>query len=532
MLAKQMNVLRLKFIAFLESRTVWQTRFLVFLAGALAALTMPPWGIFALWFPSCALWLFYLQQVNDWKKAIFIGWLWGFGFVLVGLYWIAFAFMVYPDRSGWLAPIMFFLVPALFSGYYACVAAAWKGLKFQFNIAGVLAFSCLFVISEYLRGILFTGYPWNLSAHSLFGSDVMLQFISIGGISGLSFCIIAMSSLVALILSKNIAKRSLFVAFAGALIIYMSLYAFGVFRLEKAGDEMVPDVVLRIVQPSIPQELKFRQGMLADGVQKYIDLSSQESLEEVSAVLWSEGSIPYFFSNRFYLKDELKRAVPANGYLLTGGFYGVHGYISSKAPPSHVYNSLFVVNNAGHIEDRYDKMHLLFLGEYSSFESIMPFNAESFDHVRFKRGKNKESHVIKVHGLPPFLPAICFEAIFPEEVMKNVGQEAEWILNITNDGWFGESAGPHQHLMASRLRTIELGMPMIRVANNGISAAIDGYGRIMFKTHINEVIAQDTPLPQKLVKKTIYNQFPQASIIFIILLTIGLWITNISIKRL
>lgn len=511
-------------IAFLQGRGKWQKRLLLCFAGAMAAWTMPPWFMLPLWVPSLAIWLFYAHHASGWKQAAAAGWWWGFGFFLFGLYWISYALTVEIARFGWLIPFALTLIPAILALYGAAISGVWKRCGFRLNLVGMLAFACLYTLLEYLRGMLFTGFPWNLAGHSLAVSDALLQFASVGGVFALSLMVICAGIVPAVLLNPTITKAGRICAYLIPILLVAGLYAFGQWRLQHADNRMVEGVTLRIVQASIPQRLKWQPEERVQGLLKHVQLSKETSLEGVTAVLWSETSIPYFFDNHFYLRDALRQAVPPNGFLLSGGIHKIEKDMLSDGVPFIPYNSLFAINDAALIDSRYDKRHLVPFGEYVPFRTWLPFTTIVYGGIDFEEGQGNA--MMHIEGLPPFRPLICYEAIFTQGVLQHTPERPDWFLNITNDGWFGDSAGPHQHITAARMRTIEYGIPMARVANSGISAMIDAYGRFIVYSDIGEISAMDTTLPVKIAEETLYGRHPRGVILLMVSFLVTLCVLN------
>jgi apolipoprotein N-acyltransferase len=318
--------------------------------------------------------------------------------------------------------------------------------------------------TEWLRGHIFTGFPWNPLAHVWAFATPLLQGASLVGVYGVgtfTFLILAapaagwrasLASLATVGLAGLVGQQ------------VMSQQASGSNAAATAGP------IVRIVQPNVPQAEKWRPEGRARELQRLIDLSRRDGFDRIAAVIWPETATPFLVQPGSSGLALLATAVPRGGYLLAGA---ARSGIDVK---DGVWNSLLAIDAAGEVVATYDKVHLVPFGEYIPFHKEWPPLTGLIGRGSYEEGKSFTT--LALPGLPGFSPLICYEALFPGEV-TGPGARPAWLLNITNDAWFGVSSGPYQHFVSARVRSIEEGLPMIRAANTGVSAVIDAYGRIL-----------------------------------------------------
>ncbi|MBL8675459.1 MAG: apolipoprotein N-acyltransferase, partial [Rhodospirillales bacterium] len=275
-------------------------------------------------------------------------------------------------------------------------------------------------------------------------------------------------------------------------------FAAGALRLAPS-TQASPAVSLRLVQPNVPQGEKWRRELRDRHFEQLMRLSTLERPAATKVVIWPETATPFVFAESPDYRRMAARIVPPGGYLLLGAPRGAMTPAETAvAPPGGqrpIWNSLHAVDGGGAILATYDKIHLVPLGEYLPLRRWFPILADTIGRGSFEAGA--ERRTIRLPGLPAMAVVICYEVIFPGAVVDGADRPG-WILNVTNDSWFGESSGPHQHLVSARMRSIEEGLPQIRVANTGISAVIDPYGRIEARLGMNKTGVIDHELPAAL----------------------------------
>jgi apolipoprotein N-acyltransferase len=267
---------------------------------------------------------------------------------------------------------------------------------------------------------------------------------------------------------------------------------FGALRLAGAAPGMVPDVRLRIVQPSIPQTLKWDPDAAQGNFRRHLALSAMPSTPPVTAVIWPEAAVPYILNRDPVARDWISSVVPPGGLLITGG---PRAEPQPPAPFTQIWNSLYAIDGKGGIVATYDKAHLVPFGEYVPLRGILPIAKITPGMMDFSAGPGPRT--LDLPHLPPVSTMICYEGIFPHQVVDEA-HRPDWMLNVTNDAWYGFSSGPFQHFAITRTRAVEEGLPLVRAANNGISAVIDPYGRIVSRLGLDDVGVVDAPLPKPL----------------------------------
>lgn len=481
----------------------WPRRGLALVLGCVSALAFQPMSLV----PALAvgfvglLWL--VHGCSAPMRAFALGWIFGLGHFLVGLNWIGRAFLVHPEQHGIL------MIPAVIgmAGVLAfyCAVAAWLYRCLMpsrhISVISVMVFAVLWVALEWVRGWAFTGFPWNPAGNIWTVSDAMIQAAAVGGVYFLSLLTVIAFALPALLgEGDDMSARRPYRRWAGVLAVSAAilggLYGGGSFRLSGSETAYVPDVLLRLVQPNIPQHRKWDSELRRDHIMKQLAASTAAPANGMAPthVIWAETAVPYVLSREPELMSLLAGAAPADGALVTGAVRSVPP--GQGGGPVSFRNSIFALGGDGMILSVYDKAHLVPFGEYVPFRDILPLDRLTAGMGDFTAGPGRQTMVLK--ELPPFSPLICYEIIFPGEVALDGPARPGWILNLTNDAWYGLSAGPYQHFAMARMRAVEEGLPVVRVANTGISGTIDSYGRTVGTLALGNEGYLDGPLPAPL----------------------------------
>jgi len=487
----------------------WRRRANAVLLGLLATLALPPVHAIPLLliaFPGL-VWL--IDGSRDEKAAFGAGWWFGFGHYSAGIYWIACALLIDPLRYGWMIPFAVLglgAVLALFSG-----AASFAAHRLApAGVPRVLALAISWTVFEWARSWVLTGFTWNLIGTVWLPVLPVAQFASLFGTYGLGALTVAVAALPAVLVRR---RRAEILAVAGGFALLAVVAVWGGLRIPAGPSPLVPDVTLRLVQANIPQSDKWEPELRLPHLREHIRLSEEPAATKLSAIIWPETAAPVFLDQDPAARRLLSAAVPPGGLLITGAPRGTLPGVE----PFQIWNSLQALNERGEVVASFDKYHLVPFGEYMPYKHILPLPKVTAGSTDFSAGPGPAT--IDLPGLPPAGPMICYEAIFPGEIVDR-DHRPQWLLNVTNDGWFGLSAGPYQHFAAARLRAIEEGLPLARAANTGISAMIDPYGRVLGQLALGEGGVLDIGLPASLATPPLYARFGNGTV-FLLLLLIG-----------
>ena len=506
----------------------WRRHVAALLLGALAAGALPPVDMTPVLLISFVGLVWLEDGSTSFRGAFAVGWSFGFGFFIAGLYWIAAALFVDIARFWWLVPFAVMGLPAglaIFTGAATCAAYAtcrWLRLGATGRILALAVFWC---VAEWLRGHILTGFPWNLIGYAWSGAFpgaiAMLQLTSLVGIYGLSLVTVLAAALPARL--GDLSGRRWPSVLAALLLIAVPA-AGGAYRLANGHVGDVPGVTLRLVQPSIPETLKNDPGAMLSNFRRLYALSTSPGGANVTAIIWPEAAAPPFLGRDAGARKAIAQAAPLNGYVITGTIRTD----PAPLPPRHVWNSLVAIDHDAVIRATYDKFHLVPFGEYVPLRSILPMQKITPGSIDFSAGPGPRT--ITLPGLPPFSPLICYEAIFPGEVVDPL-HRPDWLLNITNDAWYGVTSGPFQHLAIARTRAVEEGLPLVRDGNNGISAVFDPYGRVLARLNLNAIGVLNEKLPEALLP-TLYSRFGDAPfLISLLFIVVGLGFKRINFFR-
>jgi apolipoprotein N-acyltransferase len=480
----------------LAGRRPWQRMVLAFVAGALATAAFAPVyaiPVLLLSFPALIL----LIEATPTKKGAFaVGWFFGFGHFLTGFYWVAYALQI----AG-APPVAAIALPLGMALYSGAAALAYRILSRRLG-SRVLLFALCWALAEWLRGHVITGFPWNLAAYAWAFSDAMSQFVSAAGAYGLTLVTAAVAAVPVLLIGQPPERRRVLpeLAWAGATL--AALFVFGLVRLGTAADEPPDGPMVRLVQPDIAQDEKWLPENYNRNFTDHLALSAGPGAEAIDLFVWSEAAVPYQLDG-----DAQARAMIAD--MLPPGAIAVTGFPRveyTDAGQRHFYNSMIFVDSDGRTLNLFDKFHLVPFGEYVPLKGFFRLLDRMFEalglDIRFQKVvegggdfvPGSGPRVIDLPGLPPVSPLVCYEVIFPGAVTPD-GRRPDWLLNITNDAWYGEWAGPYQHLAIARFRSIEEGLPMMRAAGTGVSAIIDAHGRVVTQLGLGERGVVDGRLP-------------------------------------
>ena len=430
-----------------------------------------------------------------WRAAL-IGELFGFGYFLAGLYWIGNAFLVDAATFGWMIPFVAVLLPAALALFVAAPVAASRALWCE-GWPRIMLISGFWIVAEWLRGHILSGFPWNLMGYAWGSLLPMLQSVSLWGIYGLSFVTVLAATSVALAGDSEELCGGFDLRFLPALAIggLVLLATFGQFRLLLEDPGYVEGVKLRVVHAAIDQDKIDDPAMREPIFANYLALTARPGLDTVTHVVWPEAAVPFILSRDPAALDAIAQTLPDDAVLITGALRLQHGV--GTAPPQF-YNALHAVDGEGHILLTYDKAHLVPFGEYLPMEKLLTrlgLNKLAGGLGSFARGPGPRT--LAAPGAPPFGALICYEIIFPGGVVDPTVRPG-FLVNVTDDSWFGTGTGPYQHFESARVRAIEEGLPVVRAANKGVSAVIDAVGRLVITSSPASVGVLDAALPRAL----------------------------------
>lgn len=495
----------------LAGLTGWRRRGLLFALGAVGALALPPLHVMVMLPIAFSGLLLLLDHDARPRLALTAGWWWGLGHFVIGTYWISNSMLTDPARYGWMIPFAVGGLSAVLAMFPALATGVTAWLRPR-GPSRVLTLAIAWTAAEWLRGWVLTGLPWNLIGYSWAFSNAFNQFAAYFGIWGLSFLTVAAAGLPALLfdwtgqrlpgeaISVRV-KPAIVMVFGGAIVL-AAIWVAGTHRLAGAENGVAPDVRLRIVQPNIEPGQKGNDDLRLANLGRHITMTIESAgFDRVTHVIWPETAILFLLERNAEIRQAISAAVPIGGLLISG----VPRAEPSTGAITRYWNSMAAIDPAGGVVATYDKSHLVPYGEYVPLRQLMPFVAKlTPGEIDYSAGPGPRT--LHLAGLPPVGPLICYEVIFPGAVVDRVDRPA-WLLNLTNDGWFGYSTGPYQHLVSARLRAVEEGLPVVRAANTGISAVIDAYGRVTARSELGETAVLDAALPLPLEGLTLYARF-------------------------
>jgi len=477
----------------------WRRVLLAFLAGALLVLAQAPYDFFAVGFLSFPILVWLLDGATSeagsgWfsrlRPAFAVGWWFGFGYFVAGLWWIGNALLVEADSFAWALPFAVVALPAVLAIYYALAAVAAR-LIWSESLGRIAALAAAFALAEWLRGALFTGFPWNAIGYAAMPMPVLMQssvLVSMIGMNALTVFVFAMPAMV-------LSPRGRELGFAIAAIVVVGHVGFGMLRLAQAdiGTETLP---VRLVQPTILQNEKWDRAARDRIFGTYLEMSATAPIEGTvppKLIIWPETAVPFILNDR-------PDALSTLGDLLGEGQMLLAGAVRSESTPgattaTRYYNSVLAINDRGEIADAVDKVHLVPFGEYLPFSFLLHrFGLSKIVALPEDFSSAQTRPALQLPGGLSAVAFICYEIIF-DQITRQDALGHDILINLTNDAWFGDTPGPRQHFRQAQLRAVETGLPLVRAANSGISGVVDAYGRIVDAFGVNGVGSLDVAVP-------------------------------------
>lgn len=456
-------------------------------AGALSSLALAPFGLFPLLFATIPVFVWLIDGAvargagrgGRFRASAAVGWWFGFGYFLGGLWWLGAALLVDGVEFAWMLPLAVLLVPAGLALFYG-LGAGVAGLFWRPGWRRVLVLAVGMTGGDWLKGHILTGFPWNAFGYTLAPSPVMMQSAALVGLWGLTLLAFLVFAAPAAFWGRAGRRSRGDIGFTLLALALFALHvAYGAARLhfaEAAGRG--PGV--RIVQPALDQSEKWEAQDEAEVVGRYLGLSGGATLAggagspAVTILVWPESAFPFLLDERPEMLAAIAALLPPGTTLVTGAVRAN----TATDDPEDAFNSVLVVGEDGEIGAAYDKVRLVPFGEYLPLRPLLErLGLRQIVEIPAGFTPGEKRLTLSLDGAPPFAPLICYEMIFPGAVVPS-GARPGWLLNLTNDGWFGDTPGPYQHFHQARLRAVEEGLPLVRAANTGISAIVDPYGRI------------------------------------------------------
>lgn len=496
----------------------------LFLLGLGVNITFAPsvlWWTFPFFFSPALL---ILEKMKTSREALWGSFLYHVGFFLGGVWWVSISLSVDWTRFWWILPFSLFGIPIILSALFMGTLYFFRAVK-RSPLIKVNIMIGLILIIEYVQTYYFPQFPWNLYGYIFTSNTLLLQLVSLVGIFGLTIVTLFFGSLIYLWFKGPIYKKITIIF----MIFVVSIGIWGFSRLEENPISLDKSVAIRLVQPNVAQKLKWDHSFREHIFKKFIALSSLPSSLETSFsfIIWPESAVPYFLEEETQKRVFLSHLLEPYAYLVTGGSRrtcSIPFIPCSRQPILEVWNSLLVVNAKGDIEGFYDKSHLVAFGEYIPFRSFLgALGLKKITHGSLDFSKGIGPKTIELPNKPSFSPMICYESAFPKDMISSL-KRPKWLLVITNDAWFGRSTGPYQHFEMAKVRAVEEGLPVVRVANTGISAVIDPLGRVITSLPLNTEGVVDSYLPNAFTVVPLYGHYGNIiAFLFFLILLLLLW---------
>jgi len=497
----------------LESLSGFRKFFASLCLGALMTLAMPPFSLFPVLFIALPAFAVLARTATTRGNSFMTGWGFGIGYFIFGLYWVSVALFVDINQWKWVLPLSLIVGPAVLALLYGFITLLAH--RYRHNATShAIALAASFAGVEWLRGHMLTGFPWNLPGMAWDWVLPLMQVAAFAGIYGLSLLTLFWALLPVLFRHNrcvaHIALVTLLLALGGGAI-RLALYPTVPVHNPAGGD-----MIVRIVQANIPEDVKWNRDDDWRHFEAHVKLSEAKTAQPPTFVVWPETAIPADLTKFPEFAQLMRLRFPKGSWPIVGTMR-VDDAVASNPK---FYNSVTLVQPDSTVAHEYNKHHLVPFGEYIPFRDklgMSPIALAVANIGDFTRGDGAET--VRPKDLPPFSPLVCYEVIFPHEVV-NEAERPAWMVNVTNDAWYGNSTGPYQHFASARMRAVEEGLPLARSANTGISGMIDPVGRILARQPLISAGYLDAPLPQP-VPPTVYSQYGDLVFALMLALFIG-----------
>ena len=442
---------------------------ILFILGIFTSFSLDPYNIIIINFLTFPI-FFIIFKIHSSKiiKAFLLGWSFGFGYFLSNLYWISYS-LTYEEIFKPFIPLTIIFVPAMLAIFYGAATLFSSFFRIHYNLSSILIFSVLLSITEYLRGVLFTGFPWNLISYSLTIFKENIQILSLIGTYSLNLFLITFFLFPTIILFKASRKYKYSLTSIIILLAFLN-YFYGAYKIKLFSEISYKDLKtnINIVSPKIKLDRYFENEDPAEKIKDLIDLM-QSHEDKTTIFILPEGILTgLYLDDLKYYKNLFEDKFNDNSYIILG---------INTVSEENIFNSLVLMDNKLNIIDTYDKNKLVPFGEFLPFESFLKkfgFKKVTDGYNSFSKSDTRKIMLVDEISI---LPLICYEIIYSGKLSKKK-QNYDIIVNISEDGWFGDSIGPHQHFSKSIFRSIEEGKNIFRSSNNGISALINPTGYV------------------------------------------------------
>ena len=517
-----------------------------FCAGAVLPLAFAPFGLLPVAMLAYLLFYLALDGAPSWTQAAWRGWLFGLGQFVTGLYWTGSAILVEADRYWWVLPFAVLAFPAFLGLFPAAASAifhlvrqkyppppasfAMRSIALRFVLMGTLL-ALLLSLVEYMRATLLTGFPWNSHVMIWVEWAPLSQIVAWVGVAAANLIVLLWLCVPAALWAAAHRRLACGVSVSMLLVMvvaggfYLDLRQGSVDPFAQgliAQDRMSGATPIAIVQPNVAQEQKWLNTTRQQIAREV--LAATATAKSASIIIWPETALPFYLDEEPAFPEALRQALAPGQTVITGALRR-----EAVGEQMQYFNSVQIWTAAGILQAQSDKVHLVPFGEYLPFQSMLEqIGLRQLTQLRGGFTPGEPDPVLQLVSGAAFIPLVCYEAIFPLTTSHRA--QAQFLVNVTNDAWFGVSTGPYQHLALARLRSLESGLPLIRAANTGISAVIDGTGQIIARKGLGEKGVLNAQLPARLTPPP---QFGRSGLIFSIFLTIGflMYFTNLTPKR-
>jgi len=452
---------------------------LLFILGGLTSLSLPPFNLFILnFFTFSGFFVFLFKKLderNEKKNFFFYGWFFGFGYFLTNLYWVTIS-LTFDKNFSFLIPFALIFIPSFLALFYGLITLIFYLFNPKNILSAFFGFAVFFGIIEFIRGIILTGFPWNLIVYSFSKNLNFLSILSVIGTYSLNLIVISLFTAPAIYILRKSKKEIGICIFL--LLLPIIFFVHGNFQKKQFQNKEIKEIpyTIRIIGSNISLNRFYKDIQTEEVINELISISSPVSNKKIFFI-WPEGIIPNTYQNEMFLYSDIFDKSFTENHLIGLGITKKE----TENDKNKFYNSFSIFDNKLNFIENYNKIKLVPFGEFLPFEKILNLiglQTVTNNFGSFTEGNKRD--VIKINNNLSkelkFLPLICYEIIYSGNLTKNTNFDL--IINISEDGWFGESIGPKQHFAHSIYRAIENGKYILRSSNNGMPAIINPLGEI------------------------------------------------------